>query len=662
LSYFLFFAAFFITAICYVNVHAQTTDERSSVEDTVKQLPPKTVVITALRPSDLPAIDPRQVEIKPTDELYRITGATLASDALDAISSSLDIREYGPLGSIALPSFRGLPSEYTIVYRDGIRMTNEQLGETDLGQLTLHGISYVELIPASSAVLLGGDAIGSAINLVSEIRDSNSLTIGSQQTAYDGSSGFPTQSYYAMASLNPLPTLSIVAGGSLDQSTGAFPFYQDSTHPNVLRENNDAALRSANLSALWTASDNTTVRFLGNYFYANRGTPGAVNPDGISSLTARQTDAQTFGAIKADHDDGPLASTFSLSWQRQFESYNDPEYPPFDSAWNNLIDASARASYAFTQAVEGFGGIEEEHTSLAGNTNITPNGDSIIDRYRTSAYAATKLLPFENVDVNGSLRLENISDLDLTELLPQAAIVYTPIQDFYLGGAYSKSFHAPTLNDLYWYQGGNVNLKPESGENWQSSISFEPEWNSFPTKFSVTGFLSHIDNEIIWLPYNGEEYSPINIGEVESKGIELRANADLSIASRTSLHLEESYTWLDAKNITPGDVNYGNEIPYSSPTRSLFIAEIDRSDWGSFAMLARYRGHEYSDVANTLDGKFQPVTTFDLTLTSRECFFDGVALKLLLGVLDLTNQHYEDVINYPIPSRTYNFSIELTYH
>ncbi len=315
----------------------------------------------------------------------------------------------------------------------------------------------------------------------------------------------------------------------------------------------------------------------------------------------------------------------------------------------------------FTQAIEGFGGVEEEHTGLAGTTNHTPNGDSIIDRYRTSAYVATKLIPIDNVDVNGSLRLENISDLDLTELLPQAAINYSPISDLYLGGAY-VDFHAPTLNDLYWYQGGNANLKPESGQNWQSSISFEPEWNWITTQFSATGFLSHIDNEIIWLPYNGEEYSPINIGEVESKGIEVRANADISIASRTSLHIEESYIWLDANNITPGDVNYGNEIPYSSPTRSLFIAEIDRSDWGSFGVLARYRGHEFSDVANSSEGKFQPLTTIDLTLTSREFSFEGIGLKLLLGVSDVTNEHYEDVVNYPLPGRTYNFSIELNYH
>ena len=163
MSRFVIFASFFIIAFSYGNVRAQTTNERSSIEDTVKRLPPKTVEITALRPSDLPAIDPRQAEIKPTDELYRVTGTMLASDALNAISSSLDIREYGSLGGIALPSFRGSPSEYTIIYRDGIRVTNEQLGETDLGQLTLHGISYVELIPASSASRSVEDMGGSSL-------------------------------------------------------------------------------------------------------------------------------------------------------------------------------------------------------------------------------------------------------------------------------------------------------------------------------------------------------------------------------------------------------------------------------------------------------------------------------------------------------------------
>jgi vitamin B12 transporter len=654
--HFLYFAPFIALAFCYACARAQTPD-------TLKHLPGKTVEITALRPSDLPTIDPHQAEIKPTDELYRQTGSAIAANALTAISSSLDIRQYGSLGSAALSSFRGLPAEYTIVYRDGIRVTNEQLGETDLGQLSLHGISHVELIPASSAVLLGGDAIGAAINLVSETQDSNHVTAGSEQTSYSGTGGFPTQSYYAKASLKPLPNLSIVAGGSLDQSTGAFPFYQDSAHPTVLRENNDAALRNANLAALWVAADNTTIRILGDYFYANRGAAGRVLTEGFgaSSLYARQTDEQTFGLIKADHEEGPLATTFSISWQRQFESYRDPAYATNDSAWNNLLGASMRASYNADRAFALFGGLETERTSLAGTTNKTPNGDSIIARERTSGYAALKLLPLDNIDVNASLRLENISDLHLTEFLPQLAINYSPLDHLHIEGAYSSSFHAPTLNDLYWSPGGNANLRPESGENWQAAMHFEQQWDWFSANFGVTGFLAHIANEIVWLPFNGSEYAPINIRDVRSEGTEFSLIADARIDRNTSLHLEESYTWLKAQNLTFGDTNYGHELPYSSPTRSLFIVEIEMRDLGTLAVVARYRGHEYTGIANTPDAIFQPVTTYDLTLASREFAFEGVGLKILLGVNDLTNEHYEDIVGYPVPSRAYNFSIQLNY-
>lgn len=649
------------TALCCASALAQT---RNGSKDSVKRLPERSVEITAMRPSDLPTIDARGVEIKPAAELSRITGSTITSSALNAISSSLDVRDYGSLGGIALPSFRGLPPEYTIIYRDGIRLTNEQLGETDLGQLTLHGISNVELIPSSNAVQLGGDAIGAAINLVSEVVDSNALTLGTEQTNYEGASGFPTQSYYAKASINAFPNFSIVTGGSLDQSTGAFPFYQDSANPKVIRQNNDAALRSADIAALWTASENTSIRFLGNYFYANRGAGGAaVTPGfGATSLSARQSDAQTFAAVKADHDIGPLASTLSISYERQFESYRDLIQSTNDSAWNTMLDASFRGSYSLDSTLKAFGGIETDHTVLTGTTNRTANNDSIISRERRSGYVAAKYVPADDIDLNGSLRVENISDLSLTELLPQAAINYVPISGLTFGGAYSKSFHAPTLNDLYWTQGGNPRLQPEHGDNWQASIEWEPEIESSSVKLGATAFLAHIQNEIVWEPYIGTEWSPINIGDVESKGIELRAEGRIPISSEISLRIEESYTWLDAKNITSGDQNYGNEIQYSSPTRSLFIAELQQQNYGSFSIMARYRGHEFSDPAKTDAGKLQPVTVFNATLASKEFSFMSTNAKLAFSVLDVTNEHYEEVINYPLPSRTYNLSIELTYH
>jgi len=655
-------AVFILIAFSYVCARAQTVDT-SSVPETIRHLPGKAVEITAQRPAGLATVDARGAEIKPATVLTRETGSHLASDALRAMSSSLDIRRYGSLGSIALPSFRGLPAEYTTVYRDGILLTNEQLGETDLGQLTLHGISRVELIPASTAILLGGDVIGAAIDLISEFHDSDKLTLASEQTTYDGSSGIPTQSYYATASLNPLPSLRILAGGSLDESTGAFPFFQDSTHPNVLRSNNDAALRNANIAALWRPTEHTALRFIGNYFYADRGSPGGISTEGVGASLpfARQTDAQTFGALKADHNDGPLGWSLSTSFQRQFESYRDPSYNTFDSAWNTMFEASARGSYTITQTLEAFAGAEAEQTTLTGNTNKAPNGDSAIARERTSAYVAAKFLPLENLNIAGSLRFENISDLSLNEFLPQTSVDFTPFRDFTIGAAYSRIFHAPTLNDLYWAQGGNAALKPEHGENWQAYMSYGPEWRFATTRMSATAFLTTVRNEIIWLPYLGQEYAPINIGQVDSKGIEVQADAELPLDARTSIHAEESYTWLAARNSTPGDENYGNEVPYSSPTRSLFIAEIERVGLGTLSLLVRYRGHEFSEPSNDPHRMLEPVTTYDVTLATREFALDHIGAKLIFSIADVTDQHYEEVLNYPLPSRTYHFSIQFNY-
>ncbi|HEY3874165.1 MAG TPA: TonB-dependent receptor, partial [Candidatus Kapabacteria bacterium] len=349
-----------------------------------------------------------------------------------------------------------------------------------------------------------------------------------------------------------------------------------------------------------------------------------------------------------------------------------------DSAWNNLLQFSARSRYQVAEPFQLFGGIEEEHTSFVGNTNLQ-NGDSLISRYRTSSYAAGKYEPFDNVDVNGSLRVENISDLSLTELLPQAAIDFTPIQYVTLGGAYSKSFHAPTLNDLYWYQGGNAKLQPEHGENWQGSMSFERRWDDLQVTLSGTGFLAHIDNEIVWEPFSGSEYSPINIGEAESEGIEFRGEADWAVDEGTRVHFEGSYTLLNAENITPNDPNYGKEIQYSSPTRSLLIAEIERENIGSLSLLARYRGHEFALPSNDPATELPSVTTFNVTLSSKEFQFGLLGLRAMLSIQNATNVQfvdipndpltgetrrvtYEDILNYPLPDRTYHFSIELTYH
>ena len=188
-------AAFLFIAFGHGMARAQS-EGHVIAPDTIPRYPAKGVVeITAERPSGLTVVDARSVEIKPASALLRVTGSAIAAEAFRVLSSSLNIRRYG--SRLDCPSsFRGLPAEYTTVYRDGIQLTNEQLGETDLGQLTLHGISRVELIPASTAILLGGDAIGASIDLESEFANTTSLRLGTEQTGYTREGGLPEHGYY----------------------------------------------------------------------------------------------------------------------------------------------------------------------------------------------------------------------------------------------------------------------------------------------------------------------------------------------------------------------------------------------------------------------------------------------------------------------------------
>src|SRR5207249_5237566 len=100
-------------------------------------------------------------------ERLRANPSPTLADPAKLLTPSLAVREQGGLGQLALMRYRGLPSEYVIVYRDGVRITNEQNSLTDLGWLDPAGVSSMELIPAITSITLGGEAIGAAINIAS---------------------------------------------------------------------------------------------------------------------------------------------------------------------------------------------------------------------------------------------------------------------------------------------------------------------------------------------------------------------------------------------------------------------------------------------------------------------------------------------------------------
>lgn len=639
---------------------------QSQQEDTLRHLPAKTIEVTAPRPSDISVVVAREVEIKPTSELRTATASFLASDAIRALSSSLDIRRYGTLGAIALPSFRGLPAQYTTVYRDGIRVTNEQLGETDLGQLTLHGVSRVELVPSSAAVLLGADAIGAVINLVSSQADSNSLMVGTDQTTYARGSGWPENSYYANATLRCSDALKVSAAGSLDQSNGKFPFYQSSTGAYITRENNDAMLQSVNLNASYEIDPGSTLSLLSNYFSAERGSPGQVTTPhrGATYLDERLADRQAFEALKFEHTEDNWSVFGATHYQYQYESFVGKSEGLGDTGKNELAGIDLGSHVALNNSVAMFAGVSFLHSSFWGSSDAVTKPNEAILRDRITGYSAICWQPLDWIKATSGLRFETVSDVNTAQLLPQALLECEPVFGLHLSAAYSRNMLVPTLNALYWKDLGNPNLQSEQAKEVQAGIAYEHDILGVSTRLGSTFFDVRANNAIVWLPSqsNGSIWHPINIGTVETRGVELTCSLVAELGMHTILTLEESYTILHATNQTGGDANFGKEILYSSPTRSLLIASLSKTEWGSLTLSAHYRGHEFTDAANSLDEMLQPATVFDIMVASKTLNVARIGLRCLVSIQNLFDKGLEEVLDYPLPGRTYKLSIELSYH
>ncbi len=650
------------------NVHAQTKG------DSVRLYRSETVLVTA--PDSIGVVQGRFERSVTTNTLSRLTGEPTLSEALPLISSTVDVRRYSSLGGVAFVSIHGLPPEYTIVYREGIRTTNDQNSLSDFGRAADYSLEKISVLSPPAAMTLGGDAIGAAILLEPRHADETRFEVGTNALAYQ-TSGQPSEVDEDLkADFRPDPSLAISMTASNQHSDGAFPFLQ-STGLIQRRENNDATVRDFSLTADFLNNPNDApiasaarLSALFDYTTADRGAPGAATIDyrGASAFDARQTDEDLFAALKLDKPfdhGGSLEAAFA--YQSQYETYSDPHIvqlgePLNDHYLNRILSADLHASQALSDIVLLNFGVEASRNFLFSNEDFVSKGDSLITRNHAFAFAALKFTPASVLEAVVGLRSE-WNALLRPQLLPQLSVSYRPYQWLEAGAAFSTGYHAPTLNELYWKIGGNPKLHEEhaaSGEAYLRS-SFAPI-ERVELSLGVSYFYSDLTDQILWLPGANNIFSPTNILNSRNQGAELNGAFRWSPASLWTIDISESYTLLSARNTTNDPAVFNREIPFTTPTSSLFTAQLIQSATGSLAFIARYRGHRFTDIGNDPGSMLEPVTTLDATATARAIpISNGLVLEPQLALKNLTNKQYTEQPGFPLPGRSIRLSVKLAF-
>jgi len=624
--------------------------------------PPITVTSQSFDPEII--IHPSDLRQESSLELARTTGANLLSEALRILHPSLDIRNYGSLGGISLASFRGLPAEYTSVYWEGIKITDAQKSLSDLALIDLNSVQSVGIISAANAQLIGGDVGGAGILLTtSPYNQASGLDIRSTATSYDDFSSLGEEGITLSGKAQVLSSIAISGGVTDTYSNGAYPFFQPTTGATIRRENNDAHLLNANAGAEYIIDESASVKAFTFFTRDDRGAPNAATIDnrGASDFSARQYDENYLAALSLHH--APLSYfdySFALGYQSQYETYTIPNFSVADRYLNRMYSFVWKSRTVINEWAVAYAGIDYTKNQLFSNQNLAGN-DSSISRESYAAYIAAKFQIYSNFDITPSLRTELQSDRNTPQTLPGISVQYEePYSLLVLQASYGRIYHAPTFNELYWKVGGNPNLVPETGTSAECSAAIPIQFSqSVALSAKISGFFTGLENQIIWIEGSQGFSIPIQVQSSSSQGAEFIGELKYHYADNIQFLLKEGLSITETKNLSTDAAYYGKELPYSTPMRSSFLFEVEHHSFGNFDFTILYRGHRYTDFYNNESTKLPPVIKYDLTISTIP--FDiahAILATARLSILNIGNKQYAEIPNFPLPGRSFRFSLD----
>ncbi len=214
-------------------------------------------------------------------------------------------------------------------------------------------------------------------------------------------------------------------------------------------------------------------------------------------------------------------------------------------------------------------------------------------------------------------------------------------------GQLSRDFRAPTFNDLFWRPGGNLDLESERSMNYELGADFKIK----RLELGITGFISNITNWIQWIPSDGV-WSPENIRNVQTKGLELTAKSDIELG-KNHLVIQGEYSFVKSSD---KGVTEDNQLPYV-PKHSVSAAAIFVSDKYSIELIGNYTGIRFTTLSNSKANRIDDFFLTDVRLT-RQFSMVSTQFGASFRIQNLADVNYENLKNTAMPGRA--FSIELT--
>ncbi len=590
------------------------------------------------------------VEIVKNEDIEKVKPLSF-SDVLKNLTS-VYVRDYGGMpAQLKTISLRGTGSEHSIFLLNGMRISNYQNGVLDLSLIPIEIIDKVEIIHSNISSLYGADAIGGVINIITKGRNLRRFL---ELTTEIGDFGYRKFNTNLSGEFG---AFSYIGSFTRNYGSGDFKYRYKIGNDEINLKRKNAHFSITNLY-LDISLQNTSLLFI--YTHSNRGIPSQTTKFDPTS-TANQLDwdlTLSISTLKTT-----TKSTFKVNflYKNSYLRYTNNDIiiagSGIDSYSHNLFFANlVNALFKLRQNFLISSGIESSFAVAQGNSFERAKRLNI--GLFISAEGSFKLKFFPEIKIYPMMRNDHFSDFGNRTVYRAGLnikLIDEPILN--LKFAYGTGFRAPTFNDLYWLGSGNKNLKPEASKGIDLGFvlfsSFKKSVIS-SLKFEASLFNINITDRIVWLPSRENQtiWKPINIDEVNSKGVEIAGEMKILkiIKIAGNFSIVES---IRRNKRTQDDETQNKYLIYIPKSTGNLKAEIE---FDKFFLLSQvnYTGLRYTSETN--DRWLNPYYVVDLScgFSYEIGLFFG---KVKFSVKNLLNENYETIVGYPMPLRSFFFEI-----
>lgn len=557
----------------------------------------------------------------------------LLTDLLN-FNSTIYFKEYGR-GMLSTVAFRGTTSSQTAVIWNGININSQMNGSTDFNTISGSDYNSISVKAGGGSVIYGSGAVGGTVHLNNDLlffnRFENNLRIDY--------GSFNTIGINYKASISN-KKWSAQIGLSKNSSTNDYKYLNQYNWKGEQRWNQNGQYDIITLSANagYKIDAKNTLKLYTQTSNTDRNTSLVSE----SEMKSKYVNGFNRNLLEYDGNFGKFTTNLKTAYIfENYQYYADNSSNIYTYGKTESLITKADLGYQIFKSLQANGILEYNRTK--------GYGSGFGDNVREISSAALLLKQDASVNWKNEFGIRK----EFTDNY-QSPVLFSVGSSYQFGKLYnlklnaSRNFRIPTFNDLYWEEGGNPDLKPES--SYQAEIGNVFTFQNF--SITQTFYYMKIKDLLRWVPGTNGIWMPQNTDKVNSYGAETLLSWKKSYG-KNNLTANATYAYTVSENVETKKQLFF--VPFNKVTASVAYSRKSISAYYQFL----YNGFVYTQSDNDPD---KIVDAYNVSNIGIDYDFKLLSsFKVGFQVLNLWNTFYQSLEYRPMPGRNFNLYLNLKF-